>query len=63
MEARYQLALEDCNHVAVLYKKGLLFAGGPIGYGAGLLYDQATVPDKFQKCMEAMGFNCTLAQK
>jgi ankyrin repeat protein len=58
-EERYKLAVEDCNHMVVGYKKGLLFATGPIGYGVGLLVDQVRVPGNFQKCMEVMGFNCS----
>jgi len=55
----YQLALEDCNHFVVPYKKGLLFAAGPIGYVAGLAVDKIRVPKKFQECMKVMGFNIT----
>lgn len=54
----YQLAIEDCNHMVVPYKKGLLLAAGPVGYGVGLLVDKVRVPGKFQQCMEVMGFKC-----
>ena len=57
-EYKYQLAIEDCNHMVVPYKKGLLLTTGPIGYGIGLIIDQVRIPEKFQKCMEVMGFNC-----
>jgi len=55
-ENNYTLAIEDCNHIVVPYRKGLLMATGPIGYGIGLLADQVSVPGKFQGCMEKMGF-------
>jgi len=54
----YQLAIDDCNHMVVPYKKGLLLGAGPIGYGVGLAIDKIRVPAKFQNCMEAMGFSC-----
>lgn len=58
MENNYQLAVEDCNHMVIGYKTGLLLATGPIGYGVGLMVDQVRVPGNFQDCMEVMGFNC-----
>jgi hypothetical protein len=36
----------------------LLFATGPVVYGASLIADQIRNPEKFQKCMDVMGFNC-----
>ncbi|MDP2643615.1 MAG: ankyrin repeat domain-containing protein [Desulfobacterales bacterium] len=58
-ENNYQLAIEDCNHIVVPYKTGLLMAGGPIAYGVGLLVDKGSVPEKYQVCMEKMGFRRT----
>lgn len=55
-EGLYKLAVADCNHYAVTHKKGLLLAGGPIGYGLGLAFDQVKVPKKFNACMKVMGF-------
>lgn len=55
----YQLAIDDCNHMVVPYKKGLLLGTGPIGYGVGLAIDKVRVPGKFQECMKVMGFECT----
>lgn len=55
-ENKYQLAIEDCNHIVVPYRKGLLMATGPIGYGIGVLVDKNSVPEKHQVCMEKMGF-------
>jgi ankyrin repeat protein len=57
-EKAYVNAISDCNDLIIPYKKGLLFATGPVGYGAGLLFDAATTQGKFQKCMEKMGFTC-----
>ena len=50
MENNYQLAIEDCNHMVIGYKTGLLLATGPIGYGVGLMVDQVRVPGNFQDC-------------
>lgn len=58
-EKAYANAVSDCNDLATSFKTGLLFATGPIGYGAGLAYDAATVPGKFRQCMEKMGFKCS----
>jgi hypothetical protein len=57
-EKAYNTAVADCNYLVVPYKGGLLAVTGPIGYGAALAFDAATVPDKFQKCMNKMGFQC-----
>ncbi len=57
-EKAYTNAVADCNYLVVPYKGGLLAVTGPIGYGAALAFDAATVPGKFQKCMEKMGFQC-----
>jgi hypothetical protein len=58
-ETAYQLAIEDCNHLVISYKKGLLMVTGPVGYGIGLLADQVRAPAQFQACMEKMGFRGT----
>jgi hypothetical protein len=57
-EKAYTNAVSDCNYLVVPYKGGLLAVAGPIAYGASLAFDAATVPGKFQKCMEKMGFKC-----
>lgn len=57
-EKAYTNAVADCNYLVVPYKGGLLAVAGPIAYGASLAFDAATVPGKFQKCMEKMGFKC-----
>jgi hypothetical protein len=44
--------------MSIIGKTGLLIAGGPVGYLAGMAFDAATVPKKFQNCMEKMGFEC-----
>ncbi len=58
-ERAYENAVSDCNDLVIPFKKGLLFTTGPIGYGAGLAYDAATVPGKLLQCMEKMGFKCS----
>lgn len=55
-ELFYQLAVEDCNSYFIPNKKGLLFAGGPVGWAVGLAVDQVMVPKKFDECMKVMGF-------
>lgn len=59
----YTNAVNDCNYLVVPYKSGVLWVTGPIGYAASLAFDAATVPGKFQRCMEKMGFkygnNCS----
>lgn len=55
-ENLYSLAIADCNHLTVPYKKGLLMVTGPIGYGLGLIKDQVTLPKAFNSCMKLMGF-------
>jgi hypothetical protein len=57
-EKAYTNAVADCNYLVVPDKGGLLAVTGPIGYGAALAFDAATVPGKFQKCMGKMGFKC-----
>jgi hypothetical protein len=57
-EKAYTNAVADCNYLVVPYKGGLLAVAGPIAYGASLAFDAATVPGKFQRCMEKMGFKC-----
>jgi len=57
-EKSFDLAVEDCNQLVVPSKKGLLMAGGPIGYGIGWAVDKVRIPGKFQQCMEVMGFKC-----
>lgn len=57
-EKAYTNAVNDCNYLVVPYKSGVLLATGPIGYAASLAFDAATVPGKFQRCMEKMGFKC-----
>jgi ankyrin repeat protein len=57
-ERKYQRAVADCNDLVIRYKTGLLFAAGPVGYGAGLLLDAVTTPGRFQQCMGKMGFEC-----
>jgi len=57
-EKAFTVAVSDCNDLIIPYKTGLLLATGPIGYGAGLAFDAATMPGKFQRCMERMGFKC-----
>jgi hypothetical protein len=55
-EKRYFFAIADCNQLIIPNKKGLLFAAGPVGYAAGLIYDQVKIKYKFNNCMEVMGF-------
>jgi hypothetical protein len=57
-ELAYKAAVYDCNHISIIGKTGLLLATGPVGYLAGMAFDAATVPKKFQNCMEKMGFQC-----
>jgi hypothetical protein len=57
-EKAYYNAISDCNYLVVPYKGGLLAVAGPIAYAAALAFDAATIPGKFQKCMEKMGFQC-----
>jgi ankyrin repeat protein len=57
-ERAYKMAITDCNLMTITGKYGLLITTGPLGYVAGLAYDAATVPKKFQNCMEKMGFEC-----
>jgi hypothetical protein len=56
-EKAYTNALADCNDLVVPQKSLFMFAA-PILYAAALAFDAATVPGKFQKCMEKMGFKC-----
>lgn len=55
-ELAYRAAVYDCNHIAIIGKTGLLLVTGPVGYLVGMAYDAATVPKKFHRCMEIMGF-------
>jgi ankyrin repeat protein len=55
----YELAIDDCNHMSVAYKTGLIMAAGPVGYGVGYVSDQIRGPGRFQKCMKVMGFKCS----
>lgn len=56
--ARYELAVADCNHMLTGYKTGLLFALGPVGWGASAVMDQVRISRNFDKCMKVMGFDC-----
>ena len=53
----YKIAIDDCNHIVVPSRRGLLLATG-VGYVAGLAIDAVTVKGKFINCMEKMGFKC-----
>lgn len=50
----FELAIEDCNHYTVPYKKGWLF--GPIVYGVELAADKDRGMENFDRCMKIMGF-------
>jgi hypothetical protein len=57
----FELAIEDCNHYTVPYKKGWLF--GPIVYGAELAIDKDRGTENFDRCMKIMGFENKLTPK
>lgn len=54
-EQKYALAVEDCNHLLITYKGGLVWAG-PVGYAIGYGVDKVRIDKNFNSCMETMGF-------
>lgn len=55
----FNIAVTDCGFLIMRgNKRTHLLVGGPLAYGASLAFDKVQYEQKFQVCMDKMGFKC-----